>query len=156
MNIPLSNNGGYESSSIAMLIYILILIITDQSVLNCYRNTFYQNVLGLQKLFVFVNKVWPSFVKMLFWTSASLCTRAAIQFRNDVACVAWRFWLGALSNKGGRGQRNREEGAGATYFSRGFAARSRALRARISRLRRSCDRLDKTAMLRRLEMMLFV
>ena len=26
-----------------------------------------------------------------------------------VACVAWRFWLGALSNKGGRGQRNREE-----------------------------------------------
>ena len=32
-----------------------------------------------------------------------------------VACVAWRFWLGALSNKGGRGQRNREEiGAEAT------------------------------------------
>ena len=30
-----------------------------------------------------------------------------------VACVAWRFWL--LSNKGGRGQKNREEiGAGAT------------------------------------------
>ena len=27
---------------------------------------------------------------------------------------------------------------GATYFSRGFAARSRALCARISRLRRSC------------------
>ena len=26
-----------------------------------------------------------------------------------VACMAWRFWLGALSNKGGRGQRNREE-----------------------------------------------
>ena len=25
------------------------------------------------------------------------------------ACVAWQFWLGALSNKGGRGQRNREE-----------------------------------------------
>ena len=36
------------------------------------------------------------------------------------------------------------------YFSRGFAARSRALRARISRLRRSCARPDKTAMLRRL------
>ena len=33
----------------------------------------------------------------------------------ELACVAWRFWLGALSNKGGRGQRNREEiGAGAT------------------------------------------
>ena len=41
----------------------------------------------------------------------------------DLACVAWRFWLGALSNKGGLGQRNREEiGVGATYFSRGFAA----------------------------------
>ena len=44
-----------------------------------------------------------------------------------LACVAWRFWLGALSNKDGRGQRNREEiGAGATWISRGFAARSRA------------------------------
>ena len=33
-----------------------------------------------------------------------------------LACVAWRFWLGALSNKGGRGQRNREEiGAEATW-----------------------------------------
>ena len=60
----------------------------------------------------------------------------------QLACVAWRFWLGALSNKGRRGHRNREEiGAGAT--SRGFAARSRALR-------RSCARLYKTAMLRRL------
>ena len=70
-----------------------------------------------------------------------------------LACVASRFWLSALSNKGGRGQKNREEiGAEATcfYFSCGFAARSRAFRARISRLRRSCARLDKTAMLRRL------
>ena len=34
--------------------------------------------------------------------------------RQGLACVAWRFWLGALSNMGGRGQRNREEiGAGA-------------------------------------------
>ena len=50
-----------------------------------------------------------------------------------LACVAWRFWLGALSNKGGRGQRNREEiGVEATYFSRGFAARSRALRANFA------------------------
>ena len=49
-----------------------------------------------------------------------------------IADVARRFWLGALSNKGRRGQRNREElGAGAT-----------------SGLRRSCARLDKTAMLR--------
>ena len=64
------------------------------------------------------------------------CTPSVITL---LACVAWRFSLGALSNKGGRGQRNREEiGAEATfYFSRGFAARSRALRARISLLRRS-------------------
>ena len=34
--------------------------------------------------------------------------------RRGLACVAWRFWLGALSNMGGRGKRNREEiGAGA-------------------------------------------
>ena len=33
----------------------------------------------------------------------------------QVACVAWRFWLGTLSNKGGQGQTNREEiGAEAT------------------------------------------
>ena len=37
-----------------------------------------------------------------------------------VACVAWRFWLGALSNKGGRGQRNREE------IRRSFSRASRA------------------------------
>ena len=35
--------------------------------------------------------------------------------RDLVACVAWLFCLGALSNKGGGGQRNREEiGVGAT------------------------------------------
>ena len=34
-----------------------------------------------------------------------------------LACVAWLFLLGALSNKGGRGQRNREEiGAGVFSF----------------------------------------
>ena len=62
----------------------------------------------------------------------SLLTVAAL------ACVAWRFWLGALSNKGGWGQTNREEiGEGATwkYFSRGFAW---------------CAWLYKTAMLHRL------
>ena len=49
--------------------------------------------------------------------------------------------MGTLSNKGGRGQRNRQEmGAGATFI----------FLARISRLRRSCARLDKAAMLRRL------
>ena len=38
-----------------------------------------------------------------------------------VACVAWRFWLGALSYKGGRGQRNREEiGAEAGYKMGGY------------------------------------
>ena len=35
---------------------------------------------------------------------------------NKLACIAWQFWLGALSNRRGRGQRNREEiGAGATW-----------------------------------------
>ena len=49
---------------------------------------------------------------LIFWTVAG-----------NLACLACRFWL--LSNKGGRGQKNREEiGAGATYFSRGFAARA--------------------------------
>ena len=48
--------------------------------------------------------------------------------------------MGVLSNKGGRGQRNHEEiGAGANFY-----------RARISRRRHSCARLEKTAMLRRL------
>ena len=38
------------------------------------------------------------------------------QDQGTLACVAWRFWLGALSNKGGRGQRNREEiGAEASF-----------------------------------------
>ena len=37
----------------------------------------------------FVNKVWSSFVKMLFWSSVSLCTRAAIQLRNDSFCSHW-------------------------------------------------------------------
>ena len=46
----------------------------------------------------------------------------------SLACVAWRFWLGALSNKGGRGQRNREEiGAEATWKTRrSFSHASRA------------------------------
>ena len=64
-----------------------------------------------------------------------------ILVQQPLACVAWRFWLGALSNKGGRGQTNREEiGAEASPL----------VLARISRLRRSCARIDKTAMLRRL------
>ena len=55
-----------------------------------------------------------------------------------LAYVAWRFWLGALNNKGGRGQRNREEiGAGAAWSF--FLAASPLSRAP-----------DKTATLRRL------
>ena len=43
--------------------------------------------------------------------------RKSIEFSLPLACVAWRFWLGALSNKGGREQRNREEiGAGAVFI----------------------------------------
>ena len=66
-------------------------------------------------------------------------TRRERKTSGYLACVAWRFWLGARSNKGGRGQRNREEiGAEATWF------------LFFSRLRRSCARFNKTAMLRRL------
>ena len=40
----------------------------------------------------------------------------ALQAKWNPACVSWRFWLGALSNKGGWGQRNHEEiEAGATW-----------------------------------------
>ena len=46
-----------------------------------------------------------------------------------IACVAWRFWLGVLSNKGGREQRNREEiGAGATWATFIFLAATPLLR----------------------------
>ena len=49
------------------------------------------------------------------------------QDQGTLACVAWRFWLGALSNKGGRGQRNREEiGAEAIFIFRSFSRASRA------------------------------
>ena len=42
-----------------------------------------------------------------------------------VACIAWRFWLGALNKKDGRGQRNGEEiGAGASPL---FRARFRSV-----------------------------
>ena len=59
-----------------------------------------------------------------------------------LACLAWRFWLGALNIKGGRRQRNREEIGRIGSFAR-------ALRAflRPSTLSRAPD---KTAMLRRL------
>ena len=69
----------------------------------------------------------PQFISFFLSSSDLLIP---VQFKEGVACVAWRFWL--LSNKGGRGQRNREEiGAGAN---------EKIFRAR----------LDKTAMPRRL------
>ena len=38
-----------------------------------------------------------------------------IYFTGMLACVAWRFWLGGQSNKGGLGQRNLKEiGAAST------------------------------------------
>ena len=40
---------------------------------------------------------------------SSLQSQARSKVGVWLACVAWRFWLGALSNKGWRGQRNREE-----------------------------------------------
>ena len=53
---------------------------------------------------------------------------ACIKLR--LACVAWRFWLGELSDKGRRGQRNREEiRAGATFL---FLAASPLVLARFA------------------------
>ena len=53
------------------------------------------------------------------WAMKPLTLGAGPNSVENLACVAWRFWLGALSNKGERGQRNREEiGAGATNSKR--------------------------------------
>ena len=42
------------------------------------------------------------------WGRVYLGARESVEsFPKLLACVAWRFWL--LSNKGGRGQKNREE-----------------------------------------------
>ena len=64
--------------------------------------------------------------RMSVRTPEGICSKK-ISYR--LACVAWRFWLGALTNKGRRGQRNCEE---------------------IGALLLSCARFDKIAMLRRL------
>ena len=57
------------------------------------------------------------------------CTPSVITL---LACVAWRFSLGALSNKGGRGQRNREEIGAEATFSRLRRSFSRASRANFA------------------------
>ena len=53
--------------------------------------------------------------------------RHADLFPLVIAGVAWRFWLGMLSNKGRQGKRNREEiGAGAaSWLCRSFLRASR-------------------------------
>ena len=60
---------------------------------------------------------------------------------DQITWVALQFWLGAQRNKGGRGQRNREEfGAGATIFFLGGRGAALPLSSAPG----------KTAMLRRL------
>ena len=50
-----------------------------------------------------------------FTISCHCLSPTVFSFSIFLACAAWRFWLGALNNKGGRGQRIHEEiGAGAT------------------------------------------
>ena len=58
----------------------------------------------------------PSAIKFKIRLECASVNWSNVLLISKVACVAWRFWLGALSNKGGRGQRNREEiRAGATW-----------------------------------------
>ena len=46
---------------------------------------------------------------ILIYRKWSIRRRPLLNAADGIACVAWRFWLGALSNKGRRGQRNHEE-----------------------------------------------
>ena len=56
----------------------------------------------------------------------------------SVACVAWRFWLGALNNKGGWGQRNcKEIGAGTAWTTASPLVRARFARVFPSPLSRA-------------------
>jgi len=66
------------------------------------------------------------------WIRMARCKQCAVdQFPVNLACVAWWFWLGAQSNKGGLRKRNREEtGAGATVII--FLAASPLIRARFA------------------------
>ena len=78
----------------------------------------------------FDGKISDLSLHVLFGKTQSMSKRESLTYRNplkplnnttydrrqhgtpailNLACVAWRFWLGELSNKGGRGQRNREE-----------------------------------------------
>ena len=78
----------------------------------------------------------------LDWTpNGSFREFLAWENSRHLAWVAWRFWSGAQTSQGGRGQRNCE----VFYFSRCFAARSRAFAA--SPL---SGTPNKTAMLHRL------
>ena len=63
-----------------------------------------------------------------FWVQIYIQKYLVLYLISLIACVAWRFWLGGQSNKGGRGQRNLEEIE--------VGALSRASRAFL-RLRRS-------------------
>ena len=63
-----------------------------------------------------------------FWVQIYIQKYLVLYLISLVACVAWRFWLGEQSNKGGRGQRKLEEIE--------VGALSRAWRAFL-RLRRS-------------------
>ena len=60
----------------------------------------------------------------------------------ELAYVAWRFWL--LSNKGGRGQKNREEiGAGATQqFVRSSTYFALSFQLLVNLVTRTAKRMD--------------
>ena len=70
------------------------------------------NLVNLQSYFPAENVRWCTSLVVCYTAVFSVVTQRS----SPLACVAWRFWLGALSNKGGRGQRNRE--------FRGLAARA--------------------------------
>ena len=57
----------------------------------------------------YTHKYWLTAVISKAPIKTRSITRKLSPFWLPVACVAWRFWLGALSNKGRREQRNREE-----------------------------------------------
>ena len=49
------------------------------------------------------------FLLLIVFAARGFGWRCILHVASPQACVAWRFWLGAQSYKGGRGQRNREE-----------------------------------------------